>query len=55
MYFDAVLRGDMEVRFNGTPEETKAWLEENETDPTDVVVDGKTIRMMSVEEYLARK
>ena len=55
MYFDAVLDTDMQVLFNGTPEETKKWLESRSEEMLShitCVVDGKTLRSMSVLEYL---
>jgi len=59
MYFDAVLTDDLEPIFNGTREEVHAWLDrdEDETsrDTNLQVCDGRTLKIMSVDEYLARK
>lgn len=56
MYFDAVLDDRMTPLFNGTPEETKAWLE-RWNPPQDIkdtlqVCRGKTLHMLTVDEYL---
>jgi len=53
-YFDAVLTKNMVPLFNGTPKETKKWLEDNETNETDMVCVGKTMKLVSVPEYLAK-
>lgn len=55
MYFDSVLTKDMVVLFNGTPSETKEWLENHETDVTVRVCDGKTLQFKSVDQYLDGK
>lgn len=52
MYFDAVLNAAMEPLFNGTPSETEAWLEENETDDSIRICVGKTMQILSVADYL---
>ena len=54
MYFDAVVTESMEVLFNGTPEETVEWLRENPTDEKTRVVPGKTLRVLTVSEYLEK-
>ena len=58
MYFDGVTNTDHTVvYFNGTPAETKEWLE-NEVKDIDnakmIVWDGKTLRGFSPREYLNR-
>lgn len=53
MYFDAVLDRNYKVLFNGTPAETKQWLNQNTTDINDLVVaDGREARFKTVGEYL---
>lgn len=54
-YFDAVLDGSMRPVFNGTPFETKTWLEKNQTGDLDLmrVCPGHTMRLISVAEYLS--
>lgn len=53
MYFDAVLNTDMLPIYNGTPEQTKKWLEENpvEDEHAYQVCIGKTLQLVSVWEY----
>jgi hypothetical protein len=41
--------------FNGTPEDTKEWLESNSVDETHWVCVGKTMALVRVSEYLTRK
>ena len=53
MYFDAVLTNEMSPIFNGTAEETRAWLRENPVDHSHQVCIGQTMKCVSVEEYLA--
>lgn len=58
MYFDVVLHEDMRPVFNGTREETVAWLNANRHDPDFSklqVVDGRTLNFMSTTEYLNAK
>lgn len=55
MYFDAVLDDNMAPLFNGTAEATREWLLSNPdtaTDRTVAVCIGKTMRTVSVSEYL---
>ena len=53
-YFDAVLDERMHPLCNGTPEEVLAWLEaRREYDDDICVCIGKTMKIVSVEEYLA--
>lgn len=52
MYFDAVLDGDLNPLFNGTPQECKAWLSETTVGPEVQVCIGKTLALVSVNEYL---
>lgn len=54
VYFDAVLDKDMAPLFNGTPEETKKWLETNETDNSVRVCIGTSMALVTVPEYLRR-
>lgn len=54
MYFDAVLSKNMKPLFNGSPEDTKQWLKDNETRSSDLVCKGDTLELMTVEEYLER-
>lgn len=54
MYFDAVLDENMQPLFNGTPEETKAWLENNETDNSVRVCIGESMVLVTVPEYMRR-
>jgi hypothetical protein len=55
MYFDAVLVEGYKPIFNGTPEETKKWLETHKDD-VDVqkaeVCLGRTLTYTSIENYL---
>ncbi|QJD49807.1 hypothetical protein SEA_CLUBPENGUIN_83 [Streptomyces phage ClubPenguin] len=52
-YFDAVLDERMRPLCNGTQEEVLAWLESRPQFEDDVVVCiGKTMQMVTVEEYL---
>ena len=59
MYFDAVLNRAYEPLFNGTPEETRSYLQRNENDVESqderLVAIGRTLEVVSVSEYLARK
>lgn len=52
MYFDAILDGRMNVLFNATPEECKDWLSEHTTGPDVRVCVGKTMELLTVNEYL---
>jgi hypothetical protein len=55
MYFDAVLDENMNVLFNGTPDETKKWLEENEVDDNTVrVCIGTSMAIVTTLEYKRR-
>jgi hypothetical protein len=55
MYFDAVLNDTMEPLFNGTPGETKKWLEENNTGDNSVrVCIGVSMTLVTVPEYMRR-
>lgn len=54
MYFDAVLDEHMGVLFNGPPEDTKKWLEENETDNSVRVCIGTSLALVTVPEYMRR-
>lgn len=54
-YFDAVLNTEYDPIFNGTPEETKAFLKEHgETYKQQGarVCHGSTLRIVSIDEYL---
>lgn len=56
MYFDAVLDMDdgMKPLFNGTPEDTVAWLKEQKF-PDDLLIKvclGRTMSLMTIFEYL---
>lgn len=53
MYFDAVLNERNFPLFNGTPKETREWLLTNETNSTMCVCIGRTLQMVSIEDYLA--
>lgn len=55
MYFDCVLDKNMVPKFNGNPDETRAWLQANDTELTDRVCYGKTMKRVTVAEYLAKK
>lgn len=50
-YFDAVLDKDMIPVFNGTPAETKTWIDENNTDESMTVCVGVSLAMMTVKDY----
>jgi len=56
MYFDAVLDSNYNVLFNGTPEETAAWLvagaQDWKTQKNVHVCCGKTLQDMSIDDYL---
>lgn len=57
LYFDAVLDENMRPLFNGTPEETKEWLEKNEpvkTDNSVRVCIGTSLVIVTVPEYMRR-
>lgn len=54
-YFDAVICEHGQVKFNGTPEETRAWLMTDEVTPQwpDLnVVRGRDIQVFSVPDYV---
>lgn len=51
-YFDAVLDEKQFPVFNGTPEETKQWLLDNRDAWNLSVCVGKTLQMVSVQEYM---
>lgn len=53
MYFDAVLDSQMEPLFNGTPQQVKNWLKKAELDDSMQVCVGKTLQIITVNEYLA--
>ena len=53
MYFDAVLDPDMRPLFNGTPEETREWLEKKSENSSLMICVGKTMRMLTPTEYLS--
>lgn len=55
MYFDCVVNIKAEPVFNGTPNEVKEWLLENEDLGEFKVVVGQTLAFVSVNEYLGRK
>lgn len=55
-YFDAVLDDDFAPIFNGTPDETREFLEKHGDDEnvkSARVCPGKTLQTMTVPEYLA--
>lgn len=57
MYFDAVLDKDLKPMFNGTPEATRQWIEDQKIQDLAFVndlqvCDGRNMRMYSVREYL---
>lgn len=53
MTFDAVLNENLYPIFNGTPEETKAWLEARPDEHKDFQVSaGHNFAIVSVEQYL---
>lgn len=54
IYFDAVLDENMQPLFNGTPEETKEWLEKNETNNSIRVCIGESLALVTVQEYMRR-
>jgi hypothetical protein len=51
-YFDAVLDNDMHPLFNGIPEATRKWLEENPEMQVYSVCVGKTMHLVAAREYL---
>jgi hypothetical protein len=54
-FFDGVLDEHMDVVFNGTPEETLQFLQENMEDSKDFLVcSGEDIKIYTVEQYLER-
>lgn len=54
MYFDAVLDRKYLPKFNGTPEETRRWLEGRpDVDLLQVCV-GSTMEVIPVWEYMTR-
>ena len=53
MYFDAVLDKNLRPIFNGTPEETKRWLETHPVDKETRVCYGQTMETVTVKQYLA--
>jgi hypothetical protein len=53
MYFDAVLDKDMKPVFNGTPEETKKFLEETLLSLDHSVCVGITMHLLTIPQYLA--
>lgn len=54
IYYDAVLDENMIPLFNGTPDETKTWLEKNKTDSSVRVCIGKSMTLVTVPEYMRR-
>lgn len=56
-YFDAVLNGRKIPVFNGTPDETEAWLRENLWSLAKgfVVCQGKTLEIKTAAEYLEER
>lgn len=55
MFFDAVIDSNLNVIFNGTGEQVRRWLEENETDENTFVCVGQGLGSYSVDDYLGRK
>lgn len=55
MYFDAVLNDLQMPLFNGTPEETKKWIEDNKPPWNLRVVVGETQEVLTVHEYMNTK
>jgi hypothetical protein len=53
MYFDCVQDKQRNILFNGTPDETRAWLEEYGDNETMLVFYGQTLEDVTVEQYLA--
>lgn len=54
MYFDAVLDRETYPVFNGTPAETKEWLQKNPQAHEDkVVCVGRTMKLVSIPDYLS--
>lgn len=53
-YYDAVLDENMNPLFNGTPEDTKEWLEKNKTDNSVRVCIGESMVLVTVPEYKRR-
>jgi hypothetical protein len=54
VYFDAVLDENRMPVFNGTPDETREFLRTNENNDGLRVCAGRTLKIMSVEDYLAQ-
>jgi hypothetical protein len=54
MYFDCVVDENLDPVYNGTPKETKAWLESQEVSLTITwqVCVGETLDMVSIPRYL---
>lgn len=58
MYFDAVIYDkDLTVAYNGTPKDTRAYLERMSVDrrPLVHVMEGSTMRAYTVEQYLDKR
>lgn len=53
-YFDAVLDENMQVLFNGTPQDTKEWLEKSKTDSSVRVCIGESMVLVTIPEYMRR-
>lgn len=54
MFFDAVIDRDMQPLYNDTPEKVEEWLLlHGEQWKNFRVVAGKTMKILSVEEYIA--
>ena len=51
-YFDAVLDENMQPVFNGTPEETQAWLLANSWAIELSVCIGRTMQVVSAKDYV---
>jgi hypothetical protein len=55
-YFDTVLSSEGEVLFNGTPEETKAWLiekgQESGHEKAQTVIIGESLKVVYISKYL---
>lgn len=52
MFFDAVLDDRMNPLCNGTQEEVLAWLEGHRSDEKVQVCIGKTMQLVTAEEYV---
>lgn len=54
MYLDCVVNNEKEMKpiFNAMPQDVKNWLAENAVGPETRVVIGKTLKVVTVNEYL---